>query len=216
VATAAAREGGNGFVVRDLSPLQDGHYYFPALSIPFAGGPIAALNDKGTVEFWGEAYARALGRAKARLLVRYGLQMETPNAQNVLIQLDRRLRPTGVIVFRDVSDSFTTRPILEAIGEAGTLAEELSMGLQPLDRLEPMTENSFWRMDADLVHGLPRQVIGRWELIHDEGYVEEILRMTGIDPASARGRAIRTVKDAQDWLLSPEGLAAVARLHHHG
>ena len=54
--------------------------------------------------FWGRHYAEAVGRAKATLLVRYGLQYETPNPQNVLMQLDAELRPTGAIVLRDLGD----------------------------------------------------------------------------------------------------------------
>ena len=86
------------FLVRDLRGFQDGHYYLPALSIPWVGRQIARARDERFESFWGRHYAEAVGRAKARFFVRYGLQFETPNPQNVLVQLDARLRPTGTIV----------------------------------------------------------------------------------------------------------------------
>src|SRR5690606_17384363 len=44
---------GNGFVVRDLRALQDGHYYLPGFSIPFVGQQIAAHNqNQDFAEFW--------------------------------------------------------------------------------------------------------------------------------------------------------------------
>ena len=90
---AAGREG--GFLLRDLRLFQDGHYYLPALSLPFVGGADRARARRDAEAFWGHHFAEPVGRVKARLLARYGLWFETPNPQNLLVQLDRNLFPTG-------------------------------------------------------------------------------------------------------------------------
>jgi hypothetical protein len=94
----------SGFLVRDLRLFQDGHYYLPALSLPFVGRAIASQHGATFDAFWGRSFAEQVGRAKACLLARYGLWFETPNPQNLLLQLDRELRPTGRLVFRDMGD----------------------------------------------------------------------------------------------------------------
>src|SRR5262249_16287238 len=103
-------------LVRDLRRFQDGHHYLPALSLPWVGRQIARRHGEGSGEFWGRHYAAPVGRAKARLLARYGLWYETPNPQNVLIQLDRGLVPTGVLVFRDIGDTYCATDAFEARG----------------------------------------------------------------------------------------------------
>ena len=75
-----------------------------ALSLPFVGGPIARRHGVDPEGCWGQHFAEPVGRGKARLLARYGLWVETPNPQNLLVQLDRQLFPTGKLVFRDVGD----------------------------------------------------------------------------------------------------------------
>lgn len=74
----------NGIVVRDLREMKnDEMTYVPALSIPFMGGEVARVAGKSVGKYWGEAYAAALGRAKAKFLLRYGLQLNTPSPQSI-------------------------------------------------------------------------------------------------------------------------------------
>ena len=70
----------SGFLVRDLTPLRDGNFYLPALSLPWWGRQIASLHGADFETFWGACYAEAIGRAKAKLLTRYGLQYDTPES----------------------------------------------------------------------------------------------------------------------------------------
>ncbi len=85
---------GNEILVRDISKLSDGNYHLPGLSIPYVGREIAAINNAEFTQFWADNYASVLGRAKARMLLRYGLQMDTPHGQNFLAPLTRELAPT--------------------------------------------------------------------------------------------------------------------------
>jgi hypothetical protein len=119
-------------MVRDLRLFQDGHYYYlPALSLPFVGRQIARAHGAAFEPFWARWFAGPVGRAKARLLARYGLRYETPKPQNVLVQLRPDLHPTGRILLRDVGDA-------ESATDAGACTDvpwsRLSTDLRPETR----------------------------------------------------------------------------------
>lgn len=130
---------GDGIQVRDLSVLSPDKIYFPPLSIPFVGLDLKSLkrrydgvNDPAWCELWKKCYAERLGRAKAMLLLRYGLQMGSPNAQNFLIEFNRPSgadgtpTPTGKFVFRDVGDMYLHREVLWArLGGVGLPPQEI-------------------------------------------------------------------------------------------
>ncbi len=134
---------GDGFQVRDLSRLHQDKVYFPALSIPYVGvkkdgkgdsvldfDTLAkrwtARDDDSWAAFWGEHYAAKLGAVKAKLLIRYGLQLGTPNAQNFLLEFDTAMKPTGRIVVRDLGDAMLhTEAIWALFGSAGTVPTSL-------------------------------------------------------------------------------------------
>ena len=56
------------YLVRDLRAFQDGHYYLPALSIPWVGRQIARARDERFEGFWGRHYAEAVGPRQGALL----------------------------------------------------------------------------------------------------------------------------------------------------
>lgn len=165
VVLAAGRE--TGFMVRDLRLFQDGHYYLPALSLPWVGRQIARAHGEAFAPFWGRCFAEAVGRAKARLFARYGLFYETPNPQNVVVQLDRELRPTGTLLFRDVGD-----------GECATdayAAVELPWRRLVSDlRLE--TQNSFWAFGEADAHSVDAATLADWYRRHDLAFYAELER----------------------------------------
>ena len=184
VVLAAGRE--SGFMVRDLRLFQDGHYYLPALSLPFVGPQIARMHGEDLEEFWGRHYAQAVGRAKARLFARYGLWYETPNPQNVVVQLARDLRPTGTLVFRDVGDGECATDAFSAVGVPWTRLES---------DLRPETRNSFWAFGEAGDHSLAASTLERWYAHHDDAYYAELSHWF-------------------PELGSSEALAPVARLDH--
>lgn len=160
-----------GFLVRDLARLCDGHAYLPAFSIPFVGRAIAALAGREFAAFWGSAYAEPVGRAKARLLARYGLQYVTPNPQNILVQLDRRLAPTGAIVFRDLADTDFVTDAARACGAAWT---------RTTAKLAPETANSFWAFDQAPDSPADAETLAHWYALHDRAYLDELKRQRGL------------------------------------
>jgi len=192
-----------GFLVRDLRLFQDGHYYLPALSLPFVGRAIAAKHGATFDAFWGRSFAEQVGRAKATLLARYGLWFETPNPQNLLLQLDRELRPTGKLIFRDMGDGDCATDAKEARDVPWTRFE---------DDLRPETRTSFWAFDEAGEHSIPDSVLVRWYTRHDAAYYAELARWF---PEIAPPAEIATERMLEHWnhaLRSDAGEACVARV----
>lgn len=155
------------YLVRDLRAFQDGHHYLPALSIPWVGRQIARARGERFESFWGRHYAEAVGRAKARFLVRYGLQYETPNPQNVLVQLDARLRPTGRVVLRDLGDA-------NCATDARSCAEWPWTVLR--HDLRPETKNSFWAFAEAGENSPDAATLEDWYARHDVAYFDELAK----------------------------------------
>ena len=169
---------GNGFIVRDTRILND-DYYLPAFSIPYVGKRIAQAHGQDFARFWAKHYAYALGRAKAKMLLRYGLQMETPNTQNILLQLDRRtLLPTGKIVFRDLSDSQFVIPVAKHLHDESR--SFMSRDAQDKRRyLAPFWTNSVFYFDRA---GIKKTTLYHdWHGAHTLGYKQTILEALRID-----------------------------------
>lgn len=170
--SVAANRGGNGFSVRDLRPLQDGHYYLPAFSIAYVGAAIARFHNVEFSSFWQRAYAEKVGEAKALLLLRYGLQMKTPNAQNWLVQLDKNFMPTGKIFLRDIADSSFVEFIAAELGFGQKMQKDHESKFDISLRLMPESESSFWQMDKGAVSS---EILQRWYMAHDAEYVRTIV-----------------------------------------
>lgn len=199
VLVVLAAGGESGFMVRDLRLFQDGHYYLPALSLPWVGRQIADRHGEPFDAFWGRHFAAPVGCYKARLFARYGLWYETPNPQNVVIQLDPALRPTGRLVFRDVGD-----------GECATDAFETE-GLpwrSLTSDLRPETQNSFWAFGEAGTSAVPAEVLEAWYAEHDDAYYGELGRWF---PALAPAPGLAPAERLLHWNAAlREGRAAAA------
>jgi hypothetical protein len=200
VVALVARGSETACLVRDLRLFQDGHHYLPALSLPWVGRQIARRHAEPFAEFWGRHYAEAVGRAKAQIFARYGLWYETPNPQNVVVQLDGELRPTGVLVFRDLGDTWCATDAFEARDLPWTRMR---------GELRPETQNSFWAFGEAGECAIGAEVLRDWYARHDRAYFSVLAASFpeaapaaegAADPAGAWTRALR----------SPEGERAVA------
>ncbi len=186
---------GNGFSIRDLRPLKDGNFYLPAFSIPYAGKEIAKYLGQDFTNLWGKYYAKSLGKAKALLLTRYGLQMKTPNAQNWIIQLDKNLRPTGKIIMRDVADSNHVPFIANFNGSKDFLDLDIKDHYTIMSELKPNFANSVWQMDEG---GLSYDSIEKWRQLHNEEYIRTIKSQFRIT------EYIDTIQDLENYLKTSE------------
>jgi hypothetical protein len=189
---AVVPEAESGFLVRDLAPLADGSRWLPGLSLPFCGPALASRMGVAFEELWAVAYAEAVGRAKAKLLARYGLEYDTPNPQNILVQLDAALRPTGTIALRDLGDT-------DQIVDDGRRFARARLRRE----LRPETRNSFWAFDEADECGVPTEIIERWCRRHDRAYVDELAR------TFATPRRFESVEEATQWLRSDAGETAL-------
>jgi hypothetical protein len=211
----ADKETGNGFVIRDLTPLSDGNYYLPAFSVPYAGRAIAEHLGVDFATLWKTYWAESLGESKAKLLIRYGLQMKTPNAQNMLIQLDKNLIPTGKMFFRDISDSSLVEVVAEGLGMSAQLETDRAAEYNVYDHLKSNWENSFWQMDEG---GVGYQIKNQWGSAHDNTYLNTIVSELAKTP---EGRALfaQNKPTTEDGMLSklatPEGQTALRKYREH-
>ncbi len=198
-----------GCLVRDLRLFQDGHHYLPGTALPWVGPQLARRFGADFADFFGLHYAASVGRAKARLFARYGLWFETPNPQNLLLQLDRELLPTGAIVFRDLGDTYCATDALACEARPWTRLEK---------EIRPETRVSFWAFDEAGDHSIASSVLGDWCERHDRAYFGELAswfpELAGggeLDPGAGE---IDATELALLWglaLRAPEGQKAIAR-----
>lgn len=170
VITVAENKTSHGYVIRDIRAMDSGHYYLPALSIPYVGRQIAHHNKQSFESFWKKHFAEVLGRTKAKLLLRYGLQIETPNAQNMLIQLDRNLKPTGRIVYRDISDAYFVDVVGQGLGFEKQMQKDLEATYEPRKFMKPFWSNSSWRFDEAGDLSVSHNTLTEWGLAHNTAY----------------------------------------------
>jgi len=215
------KAGKKGYLVRDLTPLLDGHYYLPAFSIPYAGHEIAGRHKTNFEEFWGEHYAAALGRAKAELLLRYRFHYDQANAQNIILQMDKDLKPTGKFIFFDLGDTSLVEWMLATDQRRRFVVQEFQNGKKLARQLNPDWTNSWFQMDKG---GVNQHSLSRWERLHNAAFLEELGRQLGGLPplAQPQGKGMaglpppapsfRQVLSAlEGYLNSPEGQRRLAK-----
>jgi hypothetical protein len=198
----------SGMLVRDLSPLADGNYYLPAFSIPHVGNRIATLNSAEFESFWGKYYLESMGRAKAELLLRYGLELENPHAQNMLIQIGKNMKPTGVIVFRDISDTRMVESVAHAMGEDATLNSDRALNLPVTKTIQPFI-NGYSTAGFDI----SKDVLDRWNSQENSAYFSEIRRLLNLNDKFPLVQPGAGNDVLADYLSSKEGQQAVENYH---
>lgn len=145
-----------GIQVRDLAVLK-GKIYLAPLNIPFVGLDLKEFKSeyryfddkletpehrKIWQDFWKVAYAANLGRAKALLTLRFGLQIINPNQQNFLIEFKEEstgVKPTGNIAARDLADASIHREAVWALFEGPGLPPQDANGKEKLALLNVPT-----------------------------------------------------------------------------
>lgn len=178
---------GNGFSIRDLRPLQDGNYYMPAFSIPYVGREIAEYHNIDFAEFWEQHYVRVVGWAKVELLLWYGLQMVTPNAQNWLIQMDQNLMPTGKLFLRDVADSSFIRIFAESLGATSELQADRESSFRIFNTLRAQYEDSIWQMNNYTEQRrVGRDIYLQWLTAQEEAYNTALREYIGVNSKEYR------------------------------
>jgi hypothetical protein len=175
VAIISEKSSNENYLFHNLSFIKNKNFYLPTFSIPFAGQNIAHYNGMTPETFWQSAYIEILGRSKAKLLLRYGAQMETPNAQNMLIELNPNLKPTDRLVFQNISDTMLVRSVVEGLEEKEVLKQDEIMGVKNTENLMPgWYISTFNNFDYAGEHSFSKEIIEGWEKAHDRAYLQEI------------------------------------------
>jgi hypothetical protein len=114
----------DGVALREINVLDTTKVYFTPISIGFVGADMRTLteefanvDDAAWCSFWRKNWAEAIGKAKALLMVRYGIQHANPNVQNSLLEFNAGNPPTGParVVIRDVADALLVREVAWAL-----------------------------------------------------------------------------------------------------
>ncbi len=210
VLTVSETHSGHGYSIRDLTPLSDGHYYFPAHQIPILGAEIARKNGQTISEFFKTFWAAALGKVQAKMLVRYGIEFNPINPQNFLIQLDSEFKPTGRLACRDLGDSFQVESVTTSIGMKQEITREKELGLKTFAKAAPGTksETLTWGFNLagkEMILPVTREA---WYSAHDAAFLAELERLTGI--TVPRGSGVYAI---DLYLEKPENKAALLRFH---
>jgi len=109
------------------------------------------------ITFWQTHYAEPLARAKATLLLRYGLQGFGGNAQNFLLEMDNGL-PNGRIIVRDMGDYALHDFLLWALfGPGGAPPDPRGLGVGQQEAIVQQWQQAFkdtplLAFECDILH----------------------------------------------------------------
>lgn len=102
----------DGFQVRDITGLRDDYSYLPAHAIPYSdntyfksSGSKGGFDVEPDLEFWREHFSIPCGRAKARMLLEFGLIHSSANAQNFIVAF-KDYGELGGFILRDIGDTY--------------------------------------------------------------------------------------------------------------
>ncbi len=192
-----------GFLIRDLTPLQDGYYYLPALSIPYVGDSIARMHNANFEEFWTTHYIDKLAKSLALMLIKYGIIMDTPNSQNFLIQMTKDYMPTGKIMIRDIGDSSFVLNVADFINpEVKNLQEKYNFDFEFLNKI---TSNSHFYITFWSKSFLDSDVIGRMEEAGRKKFFETIISELNLDVSyQPKKRDTAFSKESQHPVVHPQ------------
>ncbi len=176
----------SGFLIRNLVFLENkNRYYMPAFALSEVGKMISQKAGKPFSDFWIKKYAEALGVVKAQLLIHYGLQMDFPHGQNILLELNEKMMPTGRFVLRDIDDMSQYSKIVEIINEV------LETQGKPQIKINPRNSKSsvdlLWNRHSSRVISksddpevYSKHIYDDWERAHEKAFSKEVSRLLGL------------------------------------
>lgn len=168
----------DGFLVRSLQALtRDGHYYLPAFALldEKVGREIARRNGSDDpAAFWRKHFLEPFARGAADLRAYTGAQHTSPHSQNLLVELDRDLRPTGKVVLRD-ADFYVDQDALQYLNRVIPKDQETGMA-QNGGRHEQFTLRNGLKQ---LPSWLSDDEYARWTRDYFETYGRRYAEVTG-------------------------------------
>ncbi len=205
VLSVADKESGNGFVVRDLRALQDGHDTYPGFAMEKPFRAWAEKTGQSLDEVIFNHFTIPYAHSMAKMLLRYGLSLVYPHDQNYLVRFDGKTgKPLDQIVWRDLSDTRHVKNLFDVLG---------------MDEIKKQTEDGQFLVETDVV--LKHHWNSKFLTFPRIGDVQQIKQR--IETEFARyvfevlGKKYRTVdlnaNSVSQFLLSAEGQAALQKYH---
>lgn len=174
LAAVVDRKTGNGYLFRDMSHFKDGRFYLPAHLIPTIGRELAEKLGISVTEYWESHWAKAIGKIQAKLLYRYGMEVREVNPQNFVIELDDKMAPTGIVLWRDLAESHLVKPIASLIGLDEFIERDYQNGGWGV-HTETHVRSKFISWNFFMSNSeFPSQTPDSWTKAHDQGFRDEV------------------------------------------
>jgi len=169
-----------GMMIRSIRPLtKSGKTYLPGFSVlnDKIGREIAEINgESDPAKFWNEHYNRPLAAALAEFMAMTGMTYEYPHGQNVLVELDEKLKPTGRIIFRDFGDCYILKALFRRLGGAGKVLLENWSGRYKKDNLFVRQ----WHYRKEKITWLGEAQSSQWKKDYFSTYSDTFRQLTGV------------------------------------
>ncbi|HEY8559094.1 MAG TPA: hypothetical protein VIL74_01730 [Pyrinomonadaceae bacterium] len=115
----------DGIQIREISDAAIDDIWFPALTIPTHGKAFVDHWAPGQnwISFWRDNFAIPMGRAKGEMLLYFGMQHMTSNAQNFLCAFDRNDKNGKLkhLILRDIGDTLYNDHLFKELNEIDPL-----------------------------------------------------------------------------------------------
>jgi hypothetical protein len=202
----------DGMVARDLGLLKkDGNFLLPAFAAlnEKAGAEIAKHNGSNNpLAFWKRHLLIPLAEAMAELRAYTGMSHTSPHSQNILVELDKNLRPTGKIVIRDM-DFYVDPEVFDVI------ASRPEVSFLQSDRERIVARNLDRHEGFSLQNGLKsipswmtQQDYANWVVDYFDAYKNKFAEITGVDSSSAFGDLL--AKDTRGYFMPVEKVGFIS------
>lgn len=214
----------NGYLFRDMTPLEDGNYYLPGHQLPYIGKELAEANGQTVAEYWQKHWAGPIGQLQAKLLIRYGMKVRAVNPQNFLIQLDQEFKPTGVLIWRDLAESHLIRNVADAVGLKKYIQRDDSKGNWGVEDYAGVDDYYIaWRFN-DSKPTLTDAEYENWRIAAREAYRKELEKELGMsissetfikflyDQSSATAESSELIQKIKEWHQKKENQKSKARI----
>lgn len=202
----------------DMKNFDSKFFYLPAFSITDEkiGKEIALRNSfTDPFVFWTAHLPKILASAMTELFLRTGLTLDSPHGQNYLFELDKNMKLTGRLVFRDLADVYVHHSFYDLYKDKYNLKkfsqkENILLFKHGVEiSARPLETTSDHFPDSLFGHQwLPeqREIIRAWQ----KPFVDEVDRviheMTGIDPKIIELEEFKNHPDDKYIIYFKEGM----------
>jgi hypothetical protein len=177
----------DAFLFRDLHELPGKkRYYLPAFSVldSETGAAIAKLNGSNDpLKFWEKNLLEPMANGFAELRAKTGAEHTSPHSQNLMVELDEHMKPTGRIVLRDF-DFYLDESAYDKFNRVVTNKEGL-IDRRFGDKVAKIQRHGFSLRNglANLPSWMTEKDYGQWVKKYFDAFANKYSEITGIPKA---------------------------------